>query len=114
MASFDETARVVALVPYSDRVIAALADGSVKVYGEGGEEFSSGPIGEHTTNTAVAIVRHPHANLDLLLCGQQLGYVTAYELPAFRPRGTFTTGYEGDVSAILPLGGEGVFATFGL
>merc|ERR1711972_564084 len=107
--------RVVALLPYQGRMMVVFADGVVKVYSSGGqEEFSHGPLGEHTTNTAAAVMRHPHANKDLLLCGQEFGYVTAYEIPEFKPRGTFTTGYEGDVTAILDMGADGIFATFGL
>jgi len=108
-------ARVVALLPYQGRMLVAFADGVVKVYGSAGnEEFSHGPLGEHTTTTAAALLRHPHAGKDVLLCGQELGYVTAYEVPEFKPRGTFTTGYEGDVTAIVDMGADGIFATFGL
>ena len=84
----------------------------VKVFdGTGAERHSHGPVGEHTTNTAVALLQHPHDGVMILLCGQELGYVTAYEVPEFRPRGTFTTGYQGDVTAIVDMGASGMFAT---
>jgi len=115
VGSIDASSRVVRLVPYQGCVLAAFADGVVKVFDASGkEQFSHGPLGEHTTNTAVALVRQPHANKDVLLCGQEYGYITAYDIPDFRPRGTFTTGYEGDISAIIDMGSDGIFATFGL
>jgi len=107
--------RVVELLPYQNSVVAAFANGVVKVFdGAGKEEFCHGPLGEHTTNTAAAILRHPHAGKDILLCGQELGYVTAYDIPEFRPRGTFNTGYDGDVTAVVDVApAEGIFATCG-
>lgn len=105
--------QVVGLVPFEECVIAAYADGVVKVFdASGNEKFSHGPVGEHTTNTAIAIMRHP-AGKDMLLCGQELGYVTAYDIPEFRPRGTFCTGFEGDLTAIVDMKGDGLFATCG-
>lgn len=38
---------------------------------------------------------------------------TVYDVPDFRPRGTFTTGYDGDVTAIVDMG-NGIFITCGL
>lgn len=110
--SIASPAQVVALLPYESCVIAAYGDGVVKVFDAGGkEQFSHGPVGEHTTNTAVTIMRHPVAGKMLLLCGQELGYITAYDLPEFRPRGTFSTGYQGDVTAIVDMGADGLFFT---
>lgn len=106
------TARVVGFLPYQGCVIAAFTDGRVKVFDAlGNEQFSHGPLGEHTTNTAVALIRHPQSNKDVLLCGQELGKVTAYDVPDFRPRGTFTTGFEGEVTVILDMGEDGIFLT---
>eukprot|EP00401_Gymnodinium_catenatum_P027698 CAMPEP_0117509340 /NCGR_PEP_ID=MMETSP0784-20121206/27423_1 /TAXON_ID=39447 /ORGANISM="" /LENGTH=454 /DNA_ID=CAMNT_0005304941 /DNA_START=1 /DNA_END=1361 /DNA_ORIENTATION=- len=112
VGSIHSTAQVVGLLPYEDCIIACYADGVAKVLdATGNEKFSHGPVGEHTTNTAVALMRHPHAGKTLLLCGQELGYVTAYDLPEFRPRGTFATGYQGDVTAIVDMGADGLFVT---
>mmetsp|Transcript_73758 Transcript_73758/g.198769 ORF Transcript_73758/g.198769 Transcript_73758/m.198769 type:complete len:484 (+) Transcript_73758:59-1510(+) len=114
VGKIDSSAPVVAMLPYEGSVLVALGSGVVKVFSASGQEqFSHGPVGEHTTNTAVAVVRHPHANKDVLLCGQEFGYVTAYDIPDFRPRGTFTTGYEGEVTSIISMGADGIFATFG-
>merc|ERR1712194_801710 len=75
---------------YQGAVLVAFADGVVKFYDPvGKEQFSHGPLGEHTTNTAASILRHPREGKDILMCGQEWGYVTAYDLPDFRPRGTF-------------------------
>lgn len=107
-------APVITMLPYGGSIIVVFGNGVVKVFDHAAkEQFSHGPVGEHTTNTAAAIVRHPVANKDVLLCGQELGYVTAYDIPEFRPRGTFTTGYEGSVTAIVDMSAGGVFATFG-
>jgi hypothetical protein len=104
------------LLSYQGRVLAALTNGMVKVFdGSGKEEFSHGPLGEHTTNRAVAMIRHPQTQKDLLLCGQDSGNVTAYDIPEFTPRGSFHTGFEGAVTAILDLGSsDGTFVTCGL
>eukprot|EP00929_Paragymnodinium_shiwhaense_P073721 TRINITY_DN3766_c0_g3_i1.p1 TRINITY_DN3766_c0_g3~~TRINITY_DN3766_c0_g3_i1.p1 ORF type:complete len:450 (-),score=99.30 TRINITY_DN3766_c0_g3_i1:84-1433(-) len=101
---------VVAMLPYESCVLAVFSDGVVKAYdGAGAEKFSHGPLGEHITNTAAALVKHPSGKT-LILCGQELGYITAYEVPEFKPRGTFTTGYHDDVSSIIDMG-DGVFLT---
>jgi len=108
-------ARAVALLSYQGRVLAALANGAVKAFdGCGKEEFSHGPIGAHTTNKAVALLRNPHTQQDVLLCGQESGHCTAYDLPDFKPRGTFHTGSQGDITAIVDTGSDGIFATCGL
>ncbi|CAE8734318.1 unnamed protein product [Polarella glacialis] len=112
--NIESAACVVRLLSYQGCILAALANGVVKIFDLAGQEqFSHGPVGEHTTNSVVALLRHPQANKDILLCGQEIGYVTAYDIPEFRPRGTFNTGYEGDVTAIVDMSG-GVFATCGL
>merc|ERR1712048_918726 len=112
VGSIDSQARVVGLLSYQSRVLAGFADGIIKVYdAKGCEEFSHGPLGEHTTNTSIALLRHPYANKDLLLCGQEFGYVTVYDIPDFAPRGTFTTGYEGEVTAIVDMVADGIFVT---
>eukprot|EP00747_Dinoflagellata_sp_TGD_P218528 gnl/TRDRNA2_/TRDRNA2_90762_c0_seq2.p1 gnl/TRDRNA2_/TRDRNA2_90762_c0~~gnl/TRDRNA2_/TRDRNA2_90762_c0_seq2.p1 ORF type:complete len:311 (+),score=42.97 gnl/TRDRNA2_/TRDRNA2_90762_c0_seq2:65-934(+) len=107
-------AHVVGLVRYQDCIIAGLANGVIKIFdGTGSEKFSHGPVGEHTTNTTIATMTHPHANKVLLLCGQEFGYVTAYDLPDFRPRGTFNTGYDGEVQSIVDMQAGGLFVTCG-
>jgi len=116
VGQLESAVRVVDLLPYQGCVLAAYADGKVRAFtaASAKEEFSHGPLGEHTTNTVAALLKHPWDNSDLLLCGQEFGYVTAYELPNFKPRGTFNTGFEGDVSAIVDMKADGIFATFGL
>jgi WD40 repeat protein len=104
------------LLSYQGRALAALTNGMVKVFDSSGkEEFSHGPLGEHTTTRSVAVLRHPREQKDLLLCGQDSGYVTAYAIPEFTPRGSFQTGFQGAVTAILDLGtSDGTFVTCGL
>lgn len=109
------TSQVVGFLSYEKCIIVGYANGVVKVFdASGNETFSHGPLGEHTTNTAVALMRHLGNGKTMLLCGQELGYVTAYDLPEFAPRGTFSTGYQGDVSAIVDMGADGLFVTCGL
>merc|ERR1719373_1219348 len=57
---------------------------------------------------------HPLANRPMLLCGQTLGYVTAYDLPEFRPRGSFVCKQSSDVKAIVDAKAGGLFMTAGL
>merc|ERR1712048_1144230 len=107
--------RVLCLLAFEGHVVVAYRNGVIKAFNpEGVETFSHGPLGHHNTNTAVALMRHPDGGKAILLCGQKLGYVTVYDLPEFRPRGTFSTGYDGDVTAILDLEQNGLFATCGL
>ena len=42
------------------------------------------------------------------------GYITAYDLPEFRPRGSFCCKDRSDVKAIVDARSEGVFLTAGL
>jgi len=113
--NIEAPARVVGLLSYQECVIAAFANGVVKVFDAvGKEQFSHGPLGEHTTNTAIAMMRVPRDGKDVLLCAQEFGYVTVYDVPDFNPRGTFTTGYDGEVMAIVDMGSGGIFVTCGL
>jgi len=115
VGNIESASRVVALVQHQDYVIAAYGDGVVRIFdSNGAETFKHGPLGEHTTNTAVTLMRNPHDGKDMLLCGQELGYVTVYDIPDFHPRGTFSSGYDGDVTAIVDMGAGGVFVTCGL
>lgn len=108
------SAPVVDLICFENYIIVALADGVVKVFDSCGKEMCShGPLGEHTTNTAVTLVRHPAGKMTLL-CGQAFGYVTAYDMPDFSPRGTFCTGYGMDVTSIVDMGANSLFITCGL
>merc|ERR1711879_361889 len=102
VGTIESQVAVVELLPYEGCMIASYSNGVVKVFDSTGtEKFSHGPLGEHTTNTAVALAKHPFEDKSMLLCGQDYGYVTAYDMPEFRPRGTFTTGYDGSVAAIV-------------
>lgn len=42
------------------------------------------------------------------------GYITAYDLPEFRPRGSFCCKDRSDVKAIVDAQSEGLFLTAGL
>mmetsp|Transcript_136109 Transcript_136109/g.261478 ORF Transcript_136109/g.261478 Transcript_136109/m.261478 type:complete len:450 (+) Transcript_136109:107-1456(+) len=115
VGNIESPARVVELLSYKDCVLAAYADGVIKVFdAAGAEKFKHGPLGEHVTNYSLVLMQHPHAKKDVLLCGQEFGYITAYDIPEFRPRGTFSTGYEGEVTAIVDMGANGLFVTCGL
>merc|ERR1712070_1037369 len=95
-------------------MVATCVDGSVNIYDAGtGQRFSKGTLGEHTTNTAAAIVKHPSGKA-ILLCGQATGRVTAYDLPDITPRNTFVTGHEDSVTSIADMGADGLFTTCGL
>jgi len=114
VGNVESPSRVVAMLLYQSSIIVAFANGTIKVYdATGNEQFSHGPLGEHTTNTSVAMMRIPNKGKDVLLCGQELGYVTAYDIPDFKPRGSFSTGYDGEVMTILDLGADGLFVTCG-
>lgn len=107
--------RVVGLLAYQGSVIAAFANGALKVFDTAGNvQFNQEPLGEHGTNTSIAIMRIPYANKDVLLCGQELGYVTVYDIPDFKPRGSFTTGWDGEVMAIVDMMADGIFVTCGM
>lgn len=115
VGNIESPARVVGLAPYQNSIIAAFANGVIKAYdAAGNEQFSHGPLGEHTTNTAIGMMRIPRIGKDILLCGQEFGYVTVYDMPDFKPRGSFTTGYDGDVMAIVDMMADGIFITCGL
>mmetsp|Transcript_65882 Transcript_65882/g.157492 ORF Transcript_65882/g.157492 Transcript_65882/m.157492 type:complete len:465 (+) Transcript_65882:127-1521(+) len=114
VGTMESRSPVVSLLQYQDAVVVAFADGVVKLYdGNGKEQFQHGPLGEHTTNTTLAVMQHPYDGSDLLFCGQAVGYVTVYRLPDFAPRGTFNTGFEAEVTQILEMG-PGVFSTCGM
>jgi len=107
--------RVVSLLSFESYVLAAYGNGAVKAFNAAGvETFCHGPAVEHSSNTVMTTMRHPGSGKAMLLCGQKRGLVAVYDLPEFRPRGTFSTGYEGDVTAIVDLDQDGLFATCGL
>jgi len=107
--------QVTGLVDFQGHMIATFRNGDLKVHDSGGREVHSLPArGEHTSNTAVAIMMHPVANVPLLLCGQQYGYVTAYDLPSLQPRGSWCCKNNSDVKAILDVQYDGMFLTAGL
>lgn len=108
------THQVTGLVDCDSFVLATLRNGDVKVYdGSGTETFNLPSRGEHTSNTACELIAHPATNKPMLLCGQQYGYITAYDLPDFRPRGSFVCKQNSDVKAILNLQVGGMFMTGG-
>merc|ERR1719199_416388 len=82
-------AGVTGMVELQGYMLAAFRNGEVKIFdGAGNETYMHPPRGEHNTNTAVELMMHPVANKPMLLCGQQFGFITAYDLPDFRPRGS--------------------------
>merc|ERR1712151_545616 len=60
------------------------------------------------------VMMHPTANKPMLLCGQTQGYVTAYDLPDFRPRGSFVCKNNSDIKAIKDVKCDGLFLTGGM
>jgi len=108
------THQVTGLLDCDGFVIATLRNGDIKVYdGTGKETFVLPSRGEHTSNTAVELVMHPIIGKPVLLCGQQYGYITAYDLPDFKPRGSFVCKHNSDVKAILDAKSNGIFMTGG-
>ncbi|CAE7246566.1 ZFWD3 [Symbiodinium natans] len=81
-------------------MIATFRNGEVSIYeASGSQVFRRHAMGEHASNTAVELMLHPATQKPLLLCGQVQGYVTAYDLPEFRPRGSFCCKDRSDVKA---------------
>eukprot|EP00397_Hematodinium_sp_SG-2012_P035059 GEMP01037670.1.p1 GENE.GEMP01037670.1~~GEMP01037670.1.p1 ORF type:complete len:516 (+),score=58.43 GEMP01037670.1:135-1550(+) len=93
---------------FENYIIASFKDGSVGIYDQQGNEmYMQSAQGEHQSNTAVGLVKHP-SGVPLILCGQRGGFVTAYELPSFKPRGSFKGVDGSDVTSILDLGLDGM------
>lgn len=108
------THQVTGLVDCQGFMVAAMRNGDLKVYDTlGNEKFNLPSRGEHTSNIALDIMMHPKENKPMILCGQQQGYVTAYDLPDFRPRGSFVCKQNSDIKAILDLKSGGLFMTGG-
>jgi len=106
--------QVTGLVECQGYMLATFRNGDVKIYDASGTQAYHHPSrGEHTSNTAVEVMMHPMENKPVLLCGQQFGYVTAYDLPDFRPRGSWCCKNNSDVKAILDVKSEGMFVTGG-
>jgi len=108
------TAGVAEMIEFEGYILVAFKNGEVRIFDGGGSQtYLHPPQGEHTTNTAVALMTHPFANKPMLLCGQQYGYVTVYDLPEFRPRGTFVSRERSDIRAIVDAKADGMFLTAG-
>lgn len=106
---------VTALLECQGTMVATYRNGDVKAFdGSGNQVLSHPSVGEHQSNTAVELMMHPYANKLMLLCGQQFGYITAYDLPDFRPRGSFVCKQNSDVKAILDAKTAGLFITGGM
>lgn len=113
--TISSTHQVTGLVECTGYMLATFRNGDLKVYDAvGAESFTLPSRGEHTSNTAVQMMTHPVGNKPMLLCGQQYGYITAYDLPDFRPRGSWLCKNNSDVRAILDLGMQGMFMTGGV
>jgi len=109
------THQVTGLRECSGYMIASFRNGDLKVYdGSGTETFNLPSRGEHTSNIAIEVMMHPIAGKPMLLCGQQYGFVTAYDLPDFRPRGSFVCRNNSDVKAIVDVKQGGLFITAGV
>mmetsp|Transcript_17144 Transcript_17144/g.36806 ORF Transcript_17144/g.36806 Transcript_17144/m.36806 type:complete len:380 (+) Transcript_17144:171-1310(+) len=107
--------QVTGLLDCDGYCLATYRNGDIKVFdGTGNETFNFPSRGEHTSNTAVGLMTHPVANKPMLMCGQQFGYVTAYDLPDFKPRGSFVCKTNSDVKAILDVKFGGLFLTGGV
>merc|ERR1711957_694306 len=107
--------QVTGLRECSGFMIAAFRNGDIKVYDPSGTEtFNLPSRGEHTSNISMELMMHPVAGKMMLLCGQQYGYVTAYDLPDFRPRGSFVCKNNSDVKAIVDTKVGGLFLTGGV
>merc|ERR1712216_1033232 len=59
------------------------------------------------------LMTHPTENKPMLLCGQQFGYVTAYDLPEFRPRGSWVCKQGSEIRSMLDCQFNGLFLTGG-
>jgi len=106
---------VTGLLEFQTFMIATFRNGEVNIYDPSGSQiFNRPPMGEHTSNTAVEVMMHPSTQKPMLLCGQVQGYVTAYDLPEFRPRGSFCCKDRSDVKAIVDAKSSGMFLTAGL
>lgn len=106
---------VTCLVDFQGHVVAGFRDGSLKIYSAAGQEaFARGPVGEHRSNTAMEIMVHPITQKPVLLCGQQHGYVTAYDLPDFTPRGSWCCRSSSDIRALADCRVNGMFFTGGV
>ncbi|CAE7474023.1 ZFWD3 [Symbiodinium sp. CCMP2456] len=106
---------VTGLLDFQAFMIATFRNGEVNIYDASGSQiFHRPPSGEHVSNTALELMVHPSTQKPLLLCGQVQGYVTAFDLPEFRPRGSFCVKERSDVKAIVDVKSDGMFATAGL
>jgi len=95
-------------------MLVAYKNGEVRIYdGNGGQIHLHPPQGEHTSNTAVEMMMHPFENKPMLLCGQEFGYTTVYDLPDFRPRGTFVAKNQSHITSIVDVKADGMFLTSG-
>eukprot|EP00931_Biecheleriopsis_adriatica_P110665 TRINITY_DN84957_c0_g1_i1.p1 TRINITY_DN84957_c0_g1~~TRINITY_DN84957_c0_g1_i1.p1 ORF type:complete len:403 (-),score=80.74 TRINITY_DN84957_c0_g1_i1:11-1219(-) len=106
--------QVTGLLQMEQHMIATFRNGEVVIYDASGSPvFKRPPMGEHQSNTAVELMMHPIANKPMLLCGQQFGYITAYDLPEFKPRGSFVCKDRSDTKAICDAKSGGMFLTGG-
>lgn len=105
---------VTGMVELDGHMIATYANGDIKIFdAAGGEKYVHLSRGEHTTNTSVAMMTHPIENKKMLLCGQRYGYTTAYDLPDFRPRGSWCCKNGSDIRGIVDVQSAGMFVTAG-
>lgn len=107
--------QVTDLIECQGYMLATFRNGDVKIFDATGVQAYHHPSsGEHTSNTAVEVMMHPTLNKPMLLCGQVYGYVTAYDLPEFRPRGSFVCKNNSDIKAIQDVKCDGLFLTGGM
>mmetsp|Transcript_177312 Transcript_177312/g.568511 ORF Transcript_177312/g.568511 Transcript_177312/m.568511 type:complete len:409 (+) Transcript_177312:147-1373(+) len=104
-----------ALVECQGFMLATFRNGDIKIFdATGNQTFLLPSRGEHTSNMTVELMMHPLENKPMILCGQQYGYVTAYDLPDFRPRGSWVCKQNSDNKAILDVKFGGLFITAGV
>lgn len=112
--SIPSTAGISRMFELQGYMLVAFKNGEVKIFDNAGAQTYLHPSrGEHTSNTAVEMMMHPFENKPMLLCGQEFGYVTAYDLPDFRPRGTLVAKNGSDIRAIVDVKADGMFLTAG-
>lgn len=105
---------VTGMLEFQNHMITTYRNGDVKIFdATGGVTYNHASAGDHTTNTASTLMMHPTENKPMLLCGQTLGYVTAYDLPEFRPRGSWVCKPNSDIRSIIDVKFGGMFITGG-
>eukprot|EP00931_Biecheleriopsis_adriatica_P122099 TRINITY_DN97111_c0_g1_i1.p1 TRINITY_DN97111_c0_g1~~TRINITY_DN97111_c0_g1_i1.p1 ORF type:complete len:394 (-),score=59.81 TRINITY_DN97111_c0_g1_i1:100-1236(-) len=110
--SIGSPAAVTKIASCMDCVAATYADGAIRLFNASGEESKSFKCCGHAT-TALAVLRHPHRGVYMMLCGHNAGCISVYDLPECKLQGEFCSGHSGTVTAIVDLAPEPAFVTCG-